>query len=437
MAALEWLFDRIVPLPEGFVTGQARPLNGDSGTPTLNCLDCHEWSVLLTTWKKALKWRAEMTDVLAVAMAVCLSTEQVGDQLFLMMIGSASSGKTRFCDAMLTSPKCKLLEHITGFHSGWKDGSGEDFSLIDRINRMTLITPEGDVMMSNPAFIQVMSQARRIFDGSSSASYKNSKEDKVHSGLRTPWIMAGTPALLSADQSRLGDRFLKVFIDPPSDDEREAILRRVVNTALQSVRVKSEETSEGQISPRLGEAYSLTGGYINYLRDNSSDLLSQVIFDDDQLYACGLLGEFTRHFRARPHPDVKKDDTPNVEEPHRLAHQFVRLACCLAVVLNKDRVDEEVMRITKKVALDTSRGITLQIAHALYQAQPDGFDMKAIENVTGRDHTKIRVMLKFLRQIGVVEINKDKITTGAKTKQTRYRLTSKMYKLYTDIGANQ
>jgi hypothetical protein len=171
---------------------------------------------VLNAWRKALEWRQELDDVLSVLLAVCFSTEQVGDQLFLQFIANAGVGKTVFCDALLTSKNCYPLEHVKGFHSGWREGQdGEDFSLITRINRKTLVTPEGDVIMSSPQFTEIMSQQRRIFDGTAGASFKNMKKDRRYTGLRTPWIIAGTPALMQTDQSRLGDRFLRICANGP------------------------------------------------------------------------------------------------------------------------------------------------------------------------------------------------------------------------------
>ncbi len=158
------------------------------------------WEELISLWSKprALRMRQELKDVLAVMLAVTTSTMQTGDQVFLQVLGPPGTAKTKFCDALLTADEfCYPLEQLTGFHSGWQDGSGQDFSLLSRVNGKTMITPEGDVLMSSPRFAEIMSQQRRIFDGTSGASYKNQKVDQRYTGLRTPWIIAGTPALIT------------------------------------------------------------------------------------------------------------------------------------------------------------------------------------------------------------------------------------------------
>ena len=413
------------PVPDEWLKTDHKPY-----VPKGNAIACSDYGQLITAWRKALKWRRSMDDVLSVMLAVALSTEQIGDQLFLMVIGDAGSGKTRLCDGMLTSGRCYPLEHLTGFHSGWKDDSGEDFSLINRVNRKTMITPEGDVMISSPHFVEIMSQQRRIFDGTSGASYKNRKEDMRYTGLRTPWIIAGTPALLDTDQSRLGDRFLKVFIDPPTEEEKREILWRVGYTALQSVKMTSDGSPDKHVDQDLYLAYTLTGGYVEWLRDNTK-LLSSVDCPDDALHRCALMAEFTANLRARP-AQGKQEHHDTKELPTRLTHQFVRLALCLAVVLNRDRVDAEVLRRVRKVALDTFRGQTFAMVGHLYNASQDGLMPEQLALSMGSTADRVRTMLRFLRVIKVVEAHTPVMQNG-KAGRVHWRLTDSTVELYRQV----
>lgn len=341
-----------------------------------------------------------------------------------------NSGKTRFCEGLLVSKSCYPLEHLTGFHSGWKGGSenGQDFSLLSRINRKTLITPEGDVLVSSPQFQQIMSQQRRIFDGTSGADYKNMSEQQRHTGLRTPWIIAGTPALLDADQSRLGDRFLKVYVDAPDDEEKKHILRMVGRSALQAVRLKSEQdNAEKQMSPEMAYAYQLTGGYVDWLKMNT-DLLSTIDMSDDHLDRCAVLADFTASMRA----SQPKENHPTVELPTRLNHQMVRLACCNAVVLNKSEVDSEVMRRIRKVAVDTSRGPNLDIVRVLAKCQY-GAEIRVLVNGIHITEDRCRSMMRFLTHIGVVTRYTGPLPGGVKATGPRWMLTGKMKALYNEV----
>lgn len=400
---------------------------------------CDKWEELEESWSRAMRWRQCLSDVLSVSLAVVTSTSQTGNQLFLQMIGDAGSGKTAFCDAMLVSNKCFALEHLTGFHSGWKGENGEDCSLIGRINHKTLITPEGDVLMSSPRFVEIMSQQRRIFDGTSGATYKNTSEDKRFTGLRTPWIIAGTPALMDTDQSRLGDRFLRVCIDPPGDDEKQAILAHVWRSAFRAVVQTSNCDSKSTVEGSTLDAYRLTGGYVNWLRDNAGDLIAAVEAGTDQDTIgrrCADLAELTADMRARPNTDKNKLEVHDTKEmPTRLTHQYVRLAVCLAVVLNKRRVDDEVMRRVRKVALDTSRGRTLDMvrqfaatnARTGLRYNDTGIAIGVLSSWTGVDEVKLTSYLNFLAKIGVAVFYPQPGTRGL------WRLSKRVVELYSNV----
>ncbi len=414
--ALENLRARVEAVPDEWRAGAAGRNAVVGEGKELKPVECSKWRDVVNAWKGALRWRQEIEDALAVMLAVAASTSQVGDQLFLMVLADPGSAKSRLCDAMLVSKRCFALEHLTGFHSGWKGEGGEDCSLISRINHLTLITPEGDVVMSSPHFDEIMSQQRRIFDGSSGATYKNSSEDKRHTGLRTPWIIAGTLALLDKNQARLGDRFIRVRIDPPDHDEKRAILRSVGFSALRSVVQTSNGDATTSIEGFMREAYQLTGGYVDWLRDSMEKEVSSLVIDEEPLIdECAELAEFTAMFRARPAP-TKKDGTETHETkelPSRLTHQFVRLACCLAVVTNSKSIDADVMRRVKKVAIDTSRGRTTDMAKHLYTVERGPYEVMSggdygrfvgdVANHANMGEDACRTVLRFLKTIGVAK----------------------------------
>lgn len=429
----EKLLARINPVPTDWdIAGNVEAKN------EIQPLACDSWAVLEKAWRKALQMRQSMTDVLSVMLAVALSTEQIGDQLFLMVIADAGSAKTRFCDAMLVSKNCYALEHLTGFHSGFKGpknettGKEEDYSLLARINRKTLITPEGDILMTNPKMVEIMSQQRRIFDGTSGASYKNKKEDTRHTGLRTPWIIAGTQTLLDYDQARMGDRFLRIYIEKPSKEEERGILRRVGYTAIRSVKTRSNCHVSSTVEEDLLRAYRLTGGYIDYLRSNAERLLNSVEADEDEVVEkCTALGEYAATLRARPHPDTKKDTEATKELPTRLTHQFVRLTYCLGVVINRLRIDADVMRRVVKTAKDTARGKTSWIVRQLYKAGEAGMYLKNIAGLTGHSEDRERGHLRFLARLDAVEqYELPKIRGGGK----KWRLTESFRELCDAVG---
>ena len=429
--ALALVLSLVQPIPQEWADAVVKSGTASQGSRAeIEPEPCTSWAKLRDGWKKALDWRQSLDDALSVMLAVSISTEQVGDQLFLQLIGEAGSAKTRLCDGMLVSKHCFPLEHLTGFHSGWKGPDGEDYSLLARINHKTLITPEGDVLMSSPRFTEIMSQQRRIFDGTSGASYKNRKDEQRYTGLRTPWIIAGTPALMSTDQSRLGDRFLRVIVDPPDEEGKRGILRRVGYTALRSVMQRSNCRQDSIVEENLLHAYRLTGGYVDHLRANVEELLAKVECDEERLVdRCSDLAEFVAFLRARPDPDKRKDETHDAKElPTRLTHQLVRLAVCLAAVLNRP-VDAEVMRRVQKVALDTAKGSALNVARVLWKL-PQGASAENVATQTARIKDKESALLEFMGRIGAVE--KRRVKVGG-TKKTLWTLSPKLQGLWRNL----
>jgi len=434
VSAIKWFLSKFKPVPKDWIVKR-------DSLKKSKTIKCESFDEVIATWQVCMRWRDDLENVLVAMLSVVVSTEQIGDQLFLQVIGDAGSGKTRFCDAFLTSPTCHALEHITGFHSGFKGTGDEDYSLISRINRKTLITPEGDVMMSSPKFKEIMSQQRRIFDGTSGATYKNQAEDVRYTGLRTPWIIAGTPTLMDSDQSRLGDRFLRVCIESPDYEERRKIQRVVALSALTSVRVKSCAKDKKLTNSDMEEAYAKTGGYVSFLRNNAEDMIKKVEIPEDLIEQCCDLGEFTADFRARPNADANSETDDTKELPTRLTHQFVRLMCCVAACTQRKEADEYVMRIVKKIAIDSSRGRTLDIARVLFENQSEGLENKGIVNRCNLTPNEVRKMIRFMRGIGIVESFTVKTKTAVKgvrrTDKLKFRLTERVDSLMESIIAEE
>lgn len=442
--------DRTIPLmelnakieaapAEWFIAGQINVHPNGHSRVAVPAQECFKWDECETAWKDALLWRSDLGDALAVMLAVCASTQQGGNQLFFQVVGSAGSAKTTLCEGLLVSGHCHHLEHLTGFHSGWKADDGKDCSLISRINGKTLITPEADIMMSSPRFQELMSQQRRIFDGKSGATYKNTSVDTLYEGLRTPWIMAGTPALLDTDQSRLGDRFQRIIISSPAEDEKRAILRKALKSERAAMLEQANGTSASLVEPKLRKAHALTGGYVDWLRANIENELSLVAVGEPAEETCIDLAELSADMRARPNEDRNKKEVHDSKElPTRLSRQNIRLATCLAVVLNKKEVDAEVLRKVRKVALDTSGGHSLNIVKWMLSHNTKVPGNKTFQECGGIPVDTLAVWaqmtpermsnyLLFLRKIDVLVWREQRQTNGY------WMLTPRVHELYTRI----
>jgi hypothetical protein len=179
------------------------------------------------------------------------------------------------------------------------------------------------------------------------------------------------------------------------------------------------------------KAMRLTGGYVDHLRDNAGDLYESTTMDDDAKKVCIKLGKFVAFMRARP--STRQDETAEREFAARLVSQLIRLAKSLAVVINRPTVDAEVLSRVTRVAKDTARGRTLEIAKVLQGRGEEGSDIRELSLLFGESENKLRHLLKFLRKIHAVEFFRPEQIRGISS-APRWRLTPRILKLFTEIG---
>jgi hypothetical protein len=243
------------------------------------------------------------------------------------------------------------------------------------------------------------------------------------------WILCGTSSLRCIDSSELGERFLDCVIMEGIDDELEDdILWRVVNRADRNLSIEADGKPETHYEPELVAAMSSTGGYIQYLRENARQLLESTECSDSAKRRCARLGKFVAYMRARP--SKHQDENAEREFGTRLASQLIRLAKCLAVVMNRITVDTEVMERVQKVAYDTARGQTYDICHYIHETV-SGAELRAIALNTVLGEGKVKELLRFLRQIGAVKLDSTK-TLGVVKK--RWVLSDYMKRLMDEVG---
>lgn len=418
----------------GVVTSYT-PVTGIDAEPryTDGMKRCDGWDVLVNTWRKALKWIEGLDRALSVMLASVVSTELLGDQLWVKVISPAATGKTTLCEAISGNKRFVVAKStIKGFHSGYQaDKTGkEDNSLISQCKNKTLILKDGDTLLKSPNLDQILSEARDIYDRNSRTSYRN-KSSRDYEGLSMTWILCGTGALRVLDKSELGVRFIDcVIMDKIDDDLEDEILLRVAHKAEKIMTIRPGNKIEDQYDESMLEAIRTTAGYVEYLRCNAINLVQQVIVPPEYLKMCVHLGKFTAYMRARP--STTQDETAEREFAARLVSQFVRLAKCLAVVLNKKSVDKEVVRRVRRTALDTSRGKTMHILKKIYQYQEEGVIKKALVQMLDDQENNLLRHLNFLVKIGVLNKDSSGGTIDA-TAQTRYRISRRLYRLYRDI----
>lgn len=336
-------------------------------------------------------------------------------------------GKSTLAEALAVNRHYVLaLSTLRGLHSGYDDGSGENYSPLAKMKDKCVIVKDGDTMMKSPNLEQLLSELRDVYDRVSRSSYRN-KMSKNWDGLNISKILCGTGSLRALDTSELGERYLTCVIAKNIDPELErTILRRKLHQAARGMALESDGTPESQHTPELLEAYQLTGGYVAWLRQNARELLSTVSVPEAAYQRLEHLALFVAHLRARP--SVKQAELVEREMAPRLGSQLIRLAMCAAVVMNRPSVDEDVMAIVSEVARDTAEGRTAEIVRALRREGDEGASSGFVAAMTGHPEDAEKRLLRFLRQIGVAEPFKPEGKTT-----TRWRLTPTMVELWDEV----
>jgi hypothetical protein len=423
------LLSRLTPIPEEWIKEAVSEAKG-----SMKIEQCSDYRTLVKSWEKAMRWTEGLDHGLAVMLASIASTQSIGDQLWIKVIGPAACGKSTLCEAVSVNKKYVIAKStIRGFHSGYrsngsdgKDGK-EAQPLARRINRKTLVTKDGDTLLQSPNKDQILSEARDIYDGVSRADYRNGVDYEVE-GLRTTWILAGTASLRSIDQSELGERFLDcVIMDGIDSDMEDEVLWRVVNRAEKSLSFEANGRANTQHEPDMAAAMGLTGGYIDWLKEKTQEKMESISTPKVAMLSIMRMGKLVAYMRARP--SSQQEETAEREFGARLVSQHMRLAKCLALVLNQDTVNQEVLARVRRVALETARGRTLDMAYELYAKGRRGLQAKSLATLVGQAPNDCRNLLRFLKKIEAVEVFKGKNDNGT-TAGERWRLTDQLTALF-------
>jgi predicted transcriptional regulator len=420
---LEVLLGYLTPITAESVKSEARAASGKASL--LDPIACDRFELVLEAWRKAFQWTDGLETALAVMFACAASTTTIGDQLWVKIIGPASCGKTSLCEAFsLVLKYVKSVSTFRGFHSGYGDGT-EDHSLLSKLPNMTLLTKDGDTLLQSPNLSQILSEGRDAYDTSSRTSYRN-RASKDYLGIRFSWILCGTASLRTIDKSELGQRFLDCVVMHGIDDDLEdRILLQVANRVK---RTLSSEPDMKQYDPDLQLAMQLTAGYLIWLRQNIHIKLADLEMSDAATFSCTRYAKYVSYMRARP----SENQNDERELAARLTSQHTKLAMCLAVVMNKASVDDEVLKRVKKVALDTARGHSSEIAELLWKA-PEGMEIRAISLYTNYPDDKTRTMLRFLKQLGAVTMVAEGSTGKLGGVKTKWMLSHNVRKLMTNV----
>lgn len=268
------------------------------------------------------------------------------ERIWFRLIGAPGSGKTTLATTLGASPHTILRSTFTGLLSGWVDKDDEeDASMIPQLVDRTLIVKDADALLRQTNIEKIFSEFRDIYDGSTSAQYRNKRLAEYHN-VNTSFILCGTHTLRNSDKSYFGERFLDLTLTA-SPAEEQKIMKMVLNNAI------------ARANPLEREALSLSDlpvraackGFINHIKQQRvhtkiSPEQEQGILQYAYLVA-RMRTKVERNFRGQiPY-------APKVESPSRLIGQLTKLAMCTPVVLGINEIDSLTDRLIRKVVSDT------------------------------------------------------------------------------------
>lgn len=388
---------------------------------------CTSWEELVGYWKKAMCWPepGESLDYgLSIMLACDLSVASQGELLWVRTIAPPSSGKSVLCEAMSVAEKyVRPVSDFNGLYSGYRSKDGEDNSLIAELKDMTVIIKDANTIQEHPRKEVFLAQFRDAYDGAC-RFHRGNRSGRSYEGYRFSMIWGCTSAS-KIDRSGLGERMLDCIILEKMDEETEnRIGYEVAQRAFREARTLSNGHIESQMTPEMAEARRRTAGFIGYLRNNAQELLDNIACPPANLMFIQRWAGFISYMRAREW-DSEKGGESCRELPFRLISQLTRLATCLAALFGRTSIDDHVMKLVRKVALDTSKGIVLNVARQLYKDVGRGTEARALAIILNKKQEDMNRLLYFLRGIEMVE----SFRTNKVNNLVRWRLAPRVIRL--------
>lgn len=351
------------------------------------------WSEVARTFGKWL----HMPDYrgLAVCCATVLSNRIQGDPVWLFLVATSGGSKTETLTAVGGAEECYMTSSLTphALVSGAVLPGGKDPSLVPRLDGKVLIVKDFTCVLGlhDTEKESIFSILRDAYDGSCGKDFGNGISR--HYTSRFTVIAGVTPTIYEVtDRHRqLGERFLKYFLGSSLDhEEEEAIVLR----AMQNVDAENDMRHELR---------SVTAQFLSSRFPKSRwpmDLQRKLV----------VLARFGSRMRGHTSRDRFRNELmlskPTAEVGSRLGKQINKLGLSLAMMNDREMVNEEDYAVLKKVVLDTVPPREMDIVSWLWRHSQDKDDTHTTREImvgTRYSHTTIGRVLTDLNALGIVD----------------------------------
>ena len=361
-------------------------------------------------------------DCFKVMLATAVSLRINGPMLWIHCVGPSSGMKTTIAGIVASAADtCFMVSSFNGFYSGTKTANGSDPGLVPRIQGRVLIIPDLTPLFNSSKDHQneVFGDFRDIYDGKGRKLYKTGLDrnyDKVVFGC----ITCVTDDIRKYSRSDLGERFLMseinanwnakgVFIPEILDTKSEGNAFQSVFNNMASGLDTSQDgiPTLDELAPERAMCWGLINHLFEWMSEESSNLSScaKAIGDNSDFKSeVEALAIWLEHARC-PMPGKNEDQmvVSRPALPHRSIKQLAKLAMCLCIVEKTTTLTDEVRRLVRKIAFDTSYGIPLRVMNWL--AVNPNYPNIQLADAMGCSPTWISRVCNHLQTIGVISRN--------------------------------
>ena len=306
---------------------------------------CTSFDELMVRFESAFHTTDSMRFGFLLVLSSIYSVKIEGEQLWIRLIGPPSAGKTTIAKCVSGSEQVVLKSTFTGLFSGWRDekNPNKDASLVPLIAGKTLIVKDADALLKQKNIEEIFSQLRDFYDKDSDPYFKNMVAHSYHN-IRSTMILCGTNILRRSDQSFLGERFMD-FELILTDSDRDLIEERALQRSL-------EIAMNPSLPPPETPIIAAVKGFLESIWNKEVP----VMLGPREQNLVRVYARLASMMRTKVDRDrtADKDVTfkPAVEVSARLVGQLTKLYTCATIIVGRDKPNEMVHELVRKVARD-------------------------------------------------------------------------------------
>lgn len=340
-------------------------------------------------------------DGVEIAMAAMVSNQLAGDPLWAFIVAPPGGAKTEILSMFSSCPESYFTSSLTphSLISGSTWTNGTDPSLIPRLDKKVLIIKDFTTILTkrDQERDEIFGILRDAYDGSCSKVFGTGV--RRHYESKFSILSAVTPKIyeLAETHQALGERFLKFCIGENLEHYSHAdIISRAINNLQKEVTMR-EEMAE------------IMRKFIGWKLKQAINGKSPIIPRRIQLKIIAL-AQFGARLRGTVARDKYRPEIINAapfsEVGSRLGKQLAKLAVSLALVNDRDEVNDHDYLLVKKTMLDTIPQRIERVVREMFRRLPNENQTmitREISATTRFSQTTISRLLADLDLLKIVE----------------------------------